>query len=136
MIRTSSFLIFLIISVVAFSQDKEDIRDFIPTENTAMGMDANRKENRGSLKRYAVIYRPNAEKILYGNPCALEATRKMGFEYLVESRNATRSASQFGKFWNNLKVKTKLVFTRSPFWKAILNKRLKKCRPQSGDIVG
>ncbi len=121
---------------LCFGQKEKSVRDYIPTENIDMRKDANKRENRGALKRYAVIYRPHAKNILYGNPCALEATRKMGFEYMVESRNATRSASQLGKFWNNLKVKSKLVVTRSPFWKQILKKKFKKCRPKSGDIVG
>lgn len=127
---------FIFLSIVTYGQKSESIHDYIPTENLDAKKDANKKANRGSLKRYGVIYRPHAKKILYGNPCALNATRKMGFEYMVESRNATRSASQLGKFWNNLKVKTKLVITRSPFWKVILKKQFRKCRPQSGDIVG
>ncbi len=136
MMRIILYLTVLISVQICLGQKEKSIRDYIPTENLDMRKDANRKENRGALKRYSVIYRPHAKNILYGNPCALEATRKMGFEYMVESRNATRSASQLGKFWNNLKVKTKLVVTRSPFWKMILKKKFKKCRPQSGDIVG
>ena len=60
----------------------------------------------------------------------------MGFEYLVEPARLPGSKTWKGKFLNNLWVKTKLVVTRSPFWKLILNNRIKKCRKMSGDLVG
>jgi len=136
MIRIIVYLTCIILSFGVFGQKSDNIRDLIPTENLDMKKDANNRANRTKKKRYSVIYRPHAKNILYGNPCAVEATHKMGFEYMVESRNATRSASQLGKFWNNLKVKSKLVVTRTPFWRMILKKKFKKCRPKSGDIVG
>ena len=136
MIRVILFFTLIFLTLFTFGQKTDNIQDHIPTENLDVRKDSNTRANRGSLKRYGVIYRPHAKNILYGNPCALNETRKMGFEYMVESRNATRSASQLGKFWNNLKVKTKLVVTRSPFWKIILKKKFKQCRPKSGDIVG
>jgi len=101
-----------------------------------MKKDANSPDLRSKKKKYDVIYRPNPKGILYGNPCAVEATHQMGFEYLVEARGIPGSKSQKGKFINNLWVKTKLVFTRSPFWKMSLNKRFKQCRRMSGDFVG
>ena len=131
-----TLLVCLLISIESWAQDKKSIQDYIPTENLDPRKDANRKEYRSKKRRYEVIYRPHTKKILYGNPCAVEATRKMGFEYMVESRNAVRSKTQKGKFLNNLKVKSKLVLTRSPFWKMILKKKFKRCREKSGDIVG
>jgi hypothetical protein len=136
MVRIILYFTFTFSAMVLFGQNQTSVPDYIPTENLEMGKDANKKANRTKKKRYSVIYRPNTKKILYGNPCAVEATRKMGFEYMVESRTGVRSASRLGKFWNNLRVKTKLVFTRSPFWKVILKKKFKDCRPKSGDIVG
>lgn len=136
MIRITVYFTCIFLGFGVLSQKQDNIRDYIPTENLDMRKDANKRANRTKVKRYSVIYRPHAKNILYGNPCAVEATRKMGFEYMVESRTGTRSASQLGKFWNNLRVKTKLVVTRSPFWKMILKKKFKKCRPKSGDIVG
>lgn len=136
MIRITLIIACFMLAFFVSAQTPDNIPDYIPTENLDMRKDANKRANRTKKKRYNVIYRPNAKNILYGNPCAVEATRKMGFEYMVEPRNANRSATQKGKFLNNLKVKTKLVLTRSPFWKLILKKKFKKCRPKSGDIVG
>ncbi|GAB4245810.1 MAG: hypothetical protein Tsb0034_24520 [Ekhidna sp.] len=101
-----------------------------------MKKDANKASNRPKRKNISLLYVPTADKILYGNPCATEETHKMGFEYIVEPRNGMESKTVKGKFLNNLWVKTKLVVTRSPFWKLILNNRIKKCRRQSGDFVG
>lgn len=133
--------LFLSITVLLFafsvsSQRNESFQDSLPTENLDMGKDANKNANRTKRKPYNVIYRPNAKKILYGNPCAVEATRKWGFEYMVEPRNGPRSKTQKGKFLNNIRVKLGLTLKRSPFWKMILKKKFKKCRPKSGDIVG
>ena len=136
MIKIIVYLILLFFTLASIGQQGDNILDYIPTENLDAGKDANKRANRSKKKNYEVIYRPRTRKILYGNPCAVEATRKMGFEYMVESRTATRSASQLGKFLNNLKVKSKLVVTRSPFWKVILKRKLKRCRQKSGDIVG
>lgn len=137
MIRLFLSITALLLAFSSFAQKKkESFQDYLPTENLEMGKDANNRANRTKKKPYNVIYRPHAKKILYGNPCAVEATRKWGFEYMVEPRKAPRSKTQKGKFLNNLRVKTGLVLKRSPFWKVILKKRFKKCRPMSGDIVG
>jgi len=73
---------------------------------------------------------------LYGNPCAVEATRKMGFEYIIQPKGVPGGENFLLMQGNNLMVNVKLIFTRSPFWKFILNKRISQCRVDSGDIVG
>lgn len=118
------------------AQKEKPVQDEMPTENLAFKKDSNKKVNRPKRKNYDVIYVPNANNILYGNKCVLEQTHKMGFEYLVEPTNIRGSKTAKGKFINNLWVKTKLVVTRTPFWKMILNKKIKKCRQMSGDLVG
>ena len=132
------FPLFLFFGITTcFAQQKKDTdRDHMPTENLEMKKDSNKRSNKPKWKNYNLIYVPNADKILYGNPCVLEETHKMGFEYIVEPRNIAGSKTRKGKFLNNLWVKSKLVVTRSPFWKLILNKKIKKCRKMSGDLVG
>ncbi len=117
-------------------QRKEAIQNYLPTENLEVRKDSNKRKNEPKRKSYAFIYVPNADKILYGNSCMLGETRKMGFEYIVEPRNIVGSKRWSGKFLNNLQVKIKLVIIRSPFWKLILKKKIKKCRRMSGDLVG
>ena len=119
-----------------FGQKEKPVQEELPTENLDMRKDSNKRTNMPKRKKYSRIYVPNVNKILYGNPCVLEETHKMGFEYLVEPRNISGSKNWKGKFINNLWVKSKLVVTRSPFWKAILKKKIKKCRAMSGDLVG
>lgn len=131
------FLIFLLLStgILAFGQKIPYPQSDLPTENVKMGKDSNKRANKPKRKRYSYIYVPNGNKVLYGNPCATEATHKMGFEYLVEPKG-NGSKTKKGKILNNLWVKTKLVATRSPFWKAILKRKFKECRIKSGDFVG
>lgn len=126
---------FTCILAYAHAQKKhEDIRKHLPTENVDINAkkDANRPRYRSNKSKYAIIYRPHAKNIMYGNPCAIEATHNMGFEYLIEPRGIKGSRQQIEKFFNNLWVKIKLVTTRSPFWKLILKKQLKKCRRLAG----
>lgn len=124
------------LTLCCLAQKQKPVEQELPTENLEMRKDSNKRVNRPKRKNYPVIYVPNGDKILYGNLCALEETRKMGFEYLVEPPNISGSKNWKGKFLNNLWVKSKLVVTRSPFWKIILNKKIKKCRALSGDLVG
>ncbi len=136
MMRITFFVAVSCLAYCLFAQRHDDILDIIPTENQDIRKDANKRENRSKKKKYDVIYRPTVNSILYGNPCAVEATHKMGFEYMVEPRRINGSKTQKGKFLNNLWVKSKLVVLHSPFWKIVLKKKFKRCRPKSGDIVG
>lgn len=83
------------------------------------------------------IYKDSPKKVqLYGNSCAIRITHEMGFEYDIEHKPDTRFLTKWRRFKNNLGVKTKLVFTHGPWWKATINKRLKRCAQYSGDRRG
>ena len=122
--------------LACLAQKEKSVREELPTGNLEIRKNANKRINKPKRKSYLVIYAPNGDKILYGNQCVLEQTHKMGFEYMVEPRNIAGSKSWKGKFLNNLWAKTKLVATRSPFWKLILKKKIRECREISGDLVG
>lgn len=87
-------------------------------------------------KNISYIYKRKATGILFGNPCAIKATRRMGFEYVLQPKGVPGSPGRFNALMNNFFVNIKLTFTRSPFWKLILNERMKECRTNSGDFVG
>ncbi|MBC6400153.1 MAG: hypothetical protein GDA51_09620 [Ekhidna sp.] len=134
-------VIFLIVFLagllfVSAQKKQKEVRDYLPTENMDVKKDANKPFNAPDRKNISLLYVKDANKILYGNPCAITETHQMGFEYIVEPKNGFESKTRKGKFLNNLGVKTKLVITRSPFWKLILKNRIKKCRQQTGDFVG
>ena len=132
-----SFLLAVVTIHLSFGQKKDKpVEDYLPTDNLEMRKDDNTSSNRPKKKNYSYIYVSKVGKILYGNPCAIDETRRMGFEYVVEPRTGLQSKTRQGKFLNNLWVKTKLVFTRSPFWEVILTGRIKKCKRQTGDFVG
>jgi len=133
-----TFSIILLIGFLFVSAQRKEkkVRDYLPTENLEMTKDANRSSNAPKRKNISLLYVKDADRILYGNPCATKETHRIGFEYIVEPKNDFESKTRKGKFLNNLGVKTKLIVTRSPFWKLILNKRIKKCRQQTGDFTG
>ena len=134
--KNALIILLLLSALLVSAQNEKPVSEYLPTENLEMKKDANKASNRPDRKKILLLYVPDASKILYGNACATEATHKMGFEYIVEPRKTYGSKTATGKFLNNLGVKSKLVVTRSPFWKIILNKRIKECRKQSGDFVG
>lgn len=130
-------IVVLLIVGMAFSQvsygqskKKDDLKKHMPTENIDMWKEANRKANQPKRKKIDYLYKKYDYGVLYGNPCAMEATRKMGFEYVMQPYFGN------GEVYNNIWVNIKLVFTKSPFWKLILNHRINECREKSGDIVG
>ena len=109
------------------------IVDELPT-NTTVRKKVNKKKTGPDRKTYSRLYKNSTKGTLYGNPCALEVTHKMGFEYVPLSQG--HGKTKVGFILNNVYVSSKLVVTRSPFWKLILKKRLKDCRAKSGDGVG
>lgn len=131
MFRLGFFIaVFLIASSSLVAQEaNEDI----PTNNTVWKK-SKPKKHKSNPKRYSQLYRKNTKGTLYGNPCAIDVTHKMGFEFVPLAQGHGKTT--VGHFINNALVKTKLTFTRTPFWKLILNKRLKDCRLSSGDGIG
>jgi hypothetical protein len=109
------------------------IVDELPTNNT-VNKRVNHRKYEPKRKTYSKLYKTSTKGTLYGNPCALEVTRKMGFEYVPLSQGHGKST--VGLILNNTYVNGRLIVTRSPFWKLILKKRLKNCRTKSGDGVG
>lgn len=114
----------------------QDYKKHFPTEAISTKKDI--REGKKSLKRkhYDYIYVESGKEVLYGNPCAIQATRRMGFEYVMQPLGTPGSPDREEYELNNFWIKTKLFFTRSPFWKLIINRRIKKCRERSGDFVG
>jgi len=116
-------------------KDKDNLVDHFPTQTTDW-VDANISKNAPKRQNLNVIYKSQAVGLLYGNPCAVDAAKDMGFIYTVHIKGVPGSVPKFRRAVNNTLVNIKLIFTRSPFWKLILNKRIKECRERSGDFVG
>jgi hypothetical protein len=96
--------------------------------------DAVRDFPKQQYPRYIII--TETKGVLYGNPCAVQETHRMGFEYVLLKEGQPGYETVWKKVTNNFFVKTGLVFRRSPFWKLILKKRIEDCRVNTGDFVG
>lgn len=84
--------------------------------------------------RYIII--TETKGVLHGNPCAVQETQKMGFQYLLLRKGQPGYETTWDKVANNVWIKTGLVVRKSPFWKMILKKRIEDCRVNTGDFVG
>jgi hypothetical protein len=107
-----------------------------PTENIKSKQDDNKRKNEPRRKKISVIIKNDPKGLLYGNPCMEDETLRMGFKYSVQNPGLPGTLKPVTLFLQNLKVYTKLTLTRSPFWKVILNRRVKDCRERSGDWRG
>lgn len=115
---------------------KDDWKKHVPTENIQPGYHADKPRNRPKRKVIEYIYVSDSKSILYGNPCAMEVTRRMGFEYVIQPLGVPGGLSLDDIEKHNILVKLKLFFTKGPFWKLVVKKRIKDCAKNSGDFVG
>lgn len=122
--------VMILLALAGFSQVEPEE---IPTNNTAHKR-VNHRKYEPKRKVYDRIYKKSTKGTLYGNPCAIDVTHKMGFEYVPLAQGRGKTA--MGIAVNNVFVNLKLSVTRTPFWKLFLNKKLKDCRLKSGDGIG
>ena len=138
--RKILIIVFIIIYVDApcVAQKRKGIRKYLPTKNISFRKRNKKQSNLSNHKKdkYNYIYVNSLNGILYGNPCALQETRKFGFEYIIESLYGVQSKTPIGKKINNFWIKSKLVLIRTPFWKKRLRKKINRCRSSSGDFIG
>ncbi len=122
--------------VECLAQESDEIKKDLPTEKIGFKVEDDSKANRPKKKKIRYIIKNGTSGILYGNPCVLQVTRGMGFEYAVQTPLLPGSTIEPRRLWNNFKVKLLLTLKHGPFWKISLNKRLKECGIKSGDRVG
>ncbi|MCR9254199.1 MAG: hypothetical protein NXI20_27550 [bacterium] len=134
-------IVFIVVAMLSWNEvhaqkkDKGDIQRYLPTEKID-GKNDNKRKNRPKRKKYKHIVKNKTKNLLYGNPCVLEATHKMGFEYVIQIKGSLGSVNEPRRLWNNFEVNLFLCVTRSPFWRLVLNNKIKKCRIKSGDKTG
>ncbi|MEQ9300800.1 MAG: hypothetical protein RIF33_19665 [Cyclobacteriaceae bacterium] len=131
-----TMLMISLASIECLAQESDEIKKELPTEKIAFKVEDDSKANRPQKKKIRYIIKNGTSGILYGNPCVLQVTRRMGFEYAVQTPLLPGSTIEPRRLWNNFKVKLVLALKYSPFWKISLNKRLKECGIKSGDRVG
>lgn len=126
----------LLVGFVQFASAQEDLESRFPTNKLRSKTIDDKRQNRPKVKNIAFIYKKNTLNTLYGNPCALDITRRWRFEYAVEDNTNVFFKKSFARATNNLWVKTRLFFTKGPWWKLVINKRFKDCQIKTGDATG
>jgi len=133
--RLLIMFVFFTYSSLIFAQDwvPEELRN---TSTTNVNKKKKSKPPKKSDKDMIFIIKNNPKKILYGNPCMHTETKNMDFEYVLQKPGLPGTLGTTRRIMHNTSAYTKLIFTRTPFWKIKLNKRVKDCREKSGDWVG
>jgi len=126
----------LLLSIVLTVQGQDDIENKFPTNKLRSKTIDDSRKNRPKVKNIAFIYKKNTLNTLYGNPCALDVTRRWRFEYAVEDNTNVFFKKSFARATNNFWVKTRLFFTKGPWWKLVIKKRFKNCQVKTGDATG
>ncbi len=129
-------IIFLLFIVPATLAEAQDVTAHFPTENTTNRRVEKKKKNAPKARNIRYITKNKGQGLLYGNPCMVEQTRRMGFEYVIQTPGLPGTLKPWKRYWENFKTSAVLTLTKSPFWKTILNGRVKNCRKKSGDLVG
>ncbi|MFY0687321.1 MAG: hypothetical protein JXQ90_09155 [Cyclobacteriaceae bacterium] len=129
------FILTFTIFSVSVNAQRTSIDEFGPTDHIVKKK-SQVKKNAPKRKKISYVVKNKSQHYLYGNPCMKEATQRMGFEYIVQTPGLPGSVKRWRQILDNSLIFGKLIVTRSPFWKMILNKRVKDCRQKSGDWVG
>ena len=127
---------FFFLSIDCWGQKERKLEDEFPTKKIDPRSGLTYKVQFYEGKDIDLMIKNKPKGTLYGNPCAIEATRSMGFQYAVQNSNMPGAMTEWERNWNNFKIKFRLFFTHSPFWKMVLKKRLRECGIKTGDRVG
>jgi len=130
------FAVFLLSLIGLKAEAQSSIEENMPTRKVDNSVKEDKKKYHSKREKLMYIYKRRTNGTLYGNPCALAVTHKMGFEYMAEQKSTIDLKSYWSRFIHNGWVKTKLVLRRGPWWKITVNKRLKDCQGSTGDRTG
>lgn len=119
-----------------FTQSKQGDGDVLSTQATDPNAKPDARKQGPKKKKIRYIIRSDTKGTLKGNACFEEATRKLGFEYLIVPEKLPPNRNGFTRFMHNLGVRTVLFFRNGPGWQIRLKKKYKQCRYQYGDFVG
>ena len=111
-------------------------KDFGTTEKTSLNPKNKHSHKEHKGKRLARWIKKDSKGLLMGNACMDDVIHDMGFEYVIQTKDQPCNRHGFGKFINNLGVKTIILFKNGPFWKFKLKRKRKECLRLTGDHLG
>ena len=105
------------------------------TPNTRSVWSDNKIKSKAKKTRILQIVKYKPHKVLYGNKCVEEYTRRLGFEYVIGMPDEDGDADLYA-FFSNMGNRVLLTFRNGPFWSCRVRRRIKQCRLGSGDFMG
>ena len=139
MFARNSILIFFLWSAysgMAQISDEPFQKSESPTKNIDRKVRVQHSEHTSEGKTIRFLIRKDTRGTLSGNKCAFDVTHKMGFEYITLSKGDPGYENEWTRASHNFGVKTYLFFTRGPFWKSKVKKKIDECRFRTGDYAG
>ncbi|HNP19604.1 MAG TPA: hypothetical protein PKL31_14300 [Fulvivirga sp.] len=130
------FLVFLLTTFYVSTALAQDGLQFGDTGTTTKAPKYKSKRRDFKKQRPIQWVKNDGRNLLIGNPCMEEATKKMGFVYLVQPKGHAPNKNEFQRNAHNFFAKIAIFFRNGPFWKFKLKKKRKECRAETGDFVG
>lgn len=136
--RNSILIIFLLSAYSGIAQISDE--PFQKSESPTKNVDGNTRiyhsEHTSEGKPIRFLIQKDTRGTLSGNKCVFDVTHKMGFEYIALSKGDPGYENEWTRKTHNFGVKTYLFFTRGPFWKSKVKRKIDECRYRTGDYAG
>lgn len=126
---------FALIIVGCKGQKENNKKDAFKFSSTTDYYNAERFESKPK-SRLRYLYAYNMKKVLYGNQCVNDITRKFGFEYIPAFDSADEARNDLQIWTHNFFTSIGITFRKGLFWKRKVKKRIKYCAVSSGDFNG
>ena len=134
-------LLFFGVALGSFSlraqiSDEPFLQSESPTKNVDKDVRVYHGEHTSKEKPVRFLIQKDTRGTLSGNKCVFDATHEMGFEYITLTKGDPGYENEWNRSRHNFGVKTYLFFTRGPFWKSKVKKKIDECRYRTGDYAG
>jgi len=133
--KTPFLLIAALFLMISCGSQKSKKKDPFAFSSTTDFYNAEKFEGAQKV-RYRYLYAYNMKKVLYGNQCVHDVTRKFGFEYIPAFDSAEEKRNDLEIWAHNFVTNIAITFKHGFLWKRKVRKRIKYCAESSGDFNG
>ena len=138
LLRLSVWILFFLLALGCKAQigDEPFDKSESPTKNVDNDVRIYHGDHSSQGKRIRFLIRKDTRGTLSGNKCVTDVTHEMGFEFIPLTKGDPGYENEWMRFSHNLGVQSYLFFTKGPFWKSKVRKRIEECRVKTADFAG